>query len=226
MPGTTMLRRLPVVLATLLLTLAVAGTAPARAAAQNSQVYVVNGLPGQPVDVYTNGAKTLSDLQPSTVSQPVSLPAGTYDVVLTKPGQPVSQPLVQLGGAQLPPDANISLVAHLSPDNKQVLTSYPNLTGAIPTGQGRVAVRHDADAPGVDVRADGQTVISNLTNPQQVVVNRAPGTTSVDVVLTGTGTVVAGPQNLTVAANGTTILYIVGSANAKTLGLIAQTVNG
>ena len=46
-------------------------------AASDSMVSVVHGIPGQPVDVYGDGKKTLADFAPASVAGPLSWPAGT-----------------------------------------------------------------------------------------------------------------------------------------------------
>ncbi|HEX2808057.1 MAG TPA: DUF4397 domain-containing protein [Kineosporiaceae bacterium] len=68
----------------------VAGAAGPAAAAENSMVSVVHGIPGQPVEAYVNGKKTLDAFAPATVAGPLSLPAGSYDIALPKPGDPAS----------------------------------------------------------------------------------------------------------------------------------------
>src|SRR3954463_15926291 len=99
--------------------------APAYAAGP-SKVSIVHGIPGQPVDVYVNGKKTLDNFQPATVAGPLDLPAGKYDIVVVKPGDPVTSPIIKVDQAAVPADANISLVAHLTADGKPTLTPFVN----------------------------------------------------------------------------------------------------
>src|SRR5690349_2248957 len=107
----------------------VAGLASSPAyAAADSQVSVVHGIPGQPVDVYVNGEKTIPDFQPGKVAGPLSLPAGQYDIALTKPGEAIGSALLKVDDAAVPGDANISLVAHLDESGKPVLTPFVNDT--------------------------------------------------------------------------------------------------
>lgn len=49
---------------------------------------------------------------------------------------------------------------------------------------------------------------------------------SADVVLAGTSTVVLGPAKLDLKEGTSTIVYAVGSATDKTLGLVTQTISG
>jgi hypothetical protein len=47
-----------------------------------------------------------------------------------------------------------------------------------------------------------------------------------DVVLAGTSTVVIGPADVTLKEGTATIVYAIGSAEDKTLGLVVQTISG
>ena len=70
--------------------------------AATSQVSVVHGIPGQPVDVYVNGEKTLENFQPGDVAGPLSLEEGDYDIALTKPGEAIGQALLTVNDAAVP----------------------------------------------------------------------------------------------------------------------------
>jgi uncharacterized protein DUF4397 len=198
---------------------------PAHAAGP-SKVSVVHGIPGQPVDVYVNGKKTLANFQPAAVAGPLELPAGKYDIVLTKPGDPIANPILKVDQATVPGGANISLVAHLTADGKPTLTPFVNDTSKLAVGKARLVVRHTAAAPAVDVRAGGQPVFKNLTNPNEAKADLPAGSVQADVVLAGGSTVVLGPSNLTLAEGTATIVYAIGSANDKTLALVAQKIDG
>ncbi|HEX6968761.1 MAG TPA: DUF4397 domain-containing protein [Micromonosporaceae bacterium] len=219
-------RMLAVIALSILTTLGVGAlsTGPAHAAA--SQVYVVHGIPGQPVDVYVNGQKTLDNFQPGTVAGPLSLDEGTYDLALTQPGEPVGNAIVTADDVQVPGGQNLSIVAHLTEDGQPTITPYVNDVTPVPAGQARVIVRHDAAAPAVDVRANGAVVFSNLTNPDEAKTNVPAGTITADVTLAGTDNVVIGPQQVDLAEGTVTIVYAIGSAQDGTLSLIAQTLTG
>jgi hypothetical protein len=205
--------------------LGVATPASASAAAP-SKVYVVHGIPEQAVDVYVNGAKALSNFEPTKVAGPLDLPAGSYDIVLTKPGDPITSPILTVDDADVPGDANISLVAHLNAGGAPTLTPFVNDTSKVEAGKARLIVRHTAAAPAVDVRAGGQPVFPNLTNPNEAKADIAAGTVSADVVLAGTTTVVLGPANLDLAEGTATIVYAIGSADGQTLAITSQVLSG
>jgi hypothetical protein len=196
------------------------------ALAATSQVSVVHGIPGQNVDVYVNGKKTLPDFAPGKVAGPLSLAAGSYDIVLTKPGDDISKALLKVDDARVPGGANISLVAHLSAAGDPELTPFANDTGKVAAGQARIIVRHTAAAPAVDVRAGGKPAFKNLTNPKEAKADLPAGNVEADVVLAGTDTVAIGPADLNLKEGTATIVYAVGSAEDKSLDLATQTITG
>jgi hypothetical protein len=225
---TSHLRRTATVGAVTMIAFGAAGTfaaLPAQAAA-DSQVSVVHGIPAQPVDVYVNGEKTIPDFQPGKVAGPLTLPAGQYDIALTKPGDAIGDALVTVDDAEIPGGANLSLVAHLSADGKPGLTPFVNDTAKLAAGKARLIVRHTAAAPAVDVRAGGQPVFEGLTNPKEAKADVDAGSVEADVVLAGTQTRVLGPADLDLKEGTATIVYAIGSAEDKTLDIVAQTVDG
>ncbi|MFB9234183.1 DUF4397 domain-containing protein [Plantactinospora siamensis] len=200
------------------------GATPAFAA--SAKVSVVHGIPNTPVDVYVNGKKTLDDFKPGTVAGPLSLPAGSYDIALTKPGDPVSKAILKADNARVPGGANISIVAHLDAAGKPKITPFVNDVGRLAPGKARLIVRHTAAAPAVDVRAGGKPVFKGLTNPKEAKAVLDMGKVSADVVLAGTDNVVIGPKDLMLNEGTDTIVYAIGSAKDKSLTVVAQTIGG
>jgi hypothetical protein len=203
--------------------LGLAAAAPAQAQGA-SQVFVVHGIPDQPVDVYVDGEAVLSDFQPGEVAGPLELAAGSYDIAITAPGDPVSDPIVSVDGAEVPADANLSLVAHLDEGGDPALTPFVNDVSQPAAGDARVTVRHAAAAPAVDVRVDGEPTFTDLTNGDEDSADVPAGTISADVVLAGTSDVVIGPADLTLDEGTLTVVYAIGSADEDTLDLIVQVI--
>ena len=145
--------------------------APATAATHTSQVSVLHGVPGLTVDVYANGEELLSDFAPGTLTDPVKLPAGSYDLAVFPAGKgPEGTPAIQANDVEVPGGVNITVVAHLGPDGQPVLTPFVNDTGRTSAGEARITVRHTAAAPAVDVRADGKVayVVSGPANRERL----------------------------------------------------------
>lgn len=199
------------------------GAASASAADGTATVTVVHGIPDTAVDVYVDGKKALPDFAFKTVTDPIPLPAGSHDIAIRKAGDPADAEPVLSGKATLKSGDNATLVAHLSEDGKPALTPYANPTTAVPAGMARVVVRHDAAAPAVDVLAGDKAIVSSLSNPDEKSLMVPAGTVSVAVAAAGTTEPVIGPVDLTLKAGTTTIVYAVGSLDAKNLTVVTQT---
>jgi hypothetical protein len=201
--------------------------APAHAADSDATVSVLHGVPGATVDVYANGKALLTDFKPGTLTDPVQLAAGKYDLKVTAAGAGAGgAAVIEAKGVTVPARANITVVAHLSAAGKPVLTPYVNDTSKVAAGQARLTVRHTAAAPAVDIRANGTAALKNLTNPNEAKADLAAGTIKADVALAGTSTVAIGPADLTLKEGTNTIVYAWGSAADKNLKLAVQTIAG
>ena len=194
--------------------------------AADAEVSVLHGVPGLTVDVYANGDKLIPDFTPGTLTDPMPIPEGEYDLAVYPAGADpnATQPAISADGVAVPGGGNVTLVAHLGADGAPTLTPFVNDTSAVPAGQGRLTVRHTAAAPAVDARAGGSPVVTNLTNPNEKSLEVPAGTVSADVVLAGTSTVAIGPADVNVAEGANTIVYAWGSAADSNLQLAVQNV--
>jgi hypothetical protein len=204
----------------------VAFAAPATAAPGDGTVTVIHGIPGLTVDVYVNDALTLDDFAPDTVTDPIALPPGDYNLKIRGASDPDTDPPILEANATVTAGLNASIIANLAADGSPTINVFANDVSEIPSGEGRLTVRHTAAAPAVDVRAGGSVVFPNLTNPNEASVELAAGVVSADVVLAGTDTVVIGPADVDVQAGVSTIVYAVGSAADDNLHVLVQTISG
>lgn len=214
-------------LAVLALAGATFGLAAPANAADEATVSILHGVPGATVDVYANGKSLLTDFTPGTLTDPVMLAAGNYDLKVTAAGAGAGgAAVIEANDVTVPAGANITVVAHLSADGKPVLTPFVNDTSQVAAGKARLTVRHTAAAPAVDVRANGTAALKDLTNPNEAKADVAAGTITADVVLAGTDTVAIGPADLTLKEGTNTIVYAWGSAADSNLKLAVQTIDG
>jgi len=208
------------------LALTAAGGAPAMAAETDSTVSVLHAVPGITVDVFINGEEAISDFEPGTLTDPMMLAAGSYDIqVFADGGTPdTAEPAIEAMGVAVPESANLTLVAHLTEGGDPTLSAFANDTEPVPAGQARLTVRHLAAAPAVDVRANGTAIVEGLTNPDEAALETAAGAVSADVVLAGTDTVAIGPADLDLAEGANSIVTAWGSAEDGNLALAVQVV--
>lgn len=210
------------------LALAVAAAVPAMADNHESAVSVLHGVPGLTVDVYVNGEEAIPDFAPGTLTDPLTLAAGSYDIDVYADGSDpeADEPAISAQGIEVPGGANLTLVAHLGADGTPTLSAFANDTSQLEAGEARLTVRHTAAAPAVDVRAGGEAVIQALENPNEQVLDLPAGTVSADVVAAGTDTVVLGPADVPLNEGTNTIVYAWGSLDDDNLDLAIQTIDG
>jgi chitodextrinase len=197
----------------------------------NSALTVVHGIPGVTVDVYVDGAKALPDFAPNTVTDPIALPAGAHQVDIYLAGQGpapdkgVPEPVLS-AELVLPPGGNVTAIAHLEEGGDLTVSAFLNDTTTPAPGQGRLVVRHLADAPAVDIVANGSIkLFENVTNPNEGQVDVAAGTYGVTINAAGTDTVAFDAGDVTLPEGKSTIVYAVGSLGGGTFGLLVQSID-
>ena len=202
--------------------------APTAADNHEATVSVLHAVPGLTVDVYANGEELIPDFAPGTLTDPLSLPAGTYDLQVFADGDTPdsADPAIEAEGVEVPGGVNATVVAHLGENGQPRLSVFVNDTAATAAGEARLTVRHTAAAPAVDVRAAGDVLFGNLSNPAEQSGDLPAGAYSADVVLAGTEDVALGPADLDLAEGTHTIVYAWGSAEDGNLDLAVQTIDG
>lgn len=202
----------------------------ASASGHTGTVYVVHAIPGDnpgPVDVYVNGDLTLENFEPEMITEPLELPAGTYEIeIYPADTDPETTDAAIAGSAELTAGANVSIVAHLAADGTPTLGVFANDVSTLGAGEARVTVRHTAAAPAVDILVGGTPVFEGVVNGQEGVADLPAGTIEAAVALAGTDTVVLGPASVDLAEGVNTIVYAIGSAEEETLDLLVQTIDG
>ncbi len=193
--------------------------------AQAANVTVVHGVPGLAVDVYVNGELTLENFEFETVTDPLDLPAGTYDIAIRAAGDPADADPALSGSATVEQDTNASIVAHLDESGSPALTVFVNDTSTVEAGNARLTVRHTAAAPAVDVLANDSALFTNLANPDEQSADVPAGTYSAAVAATGTTEPVIGPVDLSLDAGTGYVVYAVGSLADDNLNVLVQTIS-
>ncbi len=203
------------------------GTANAApTASDDAQVSVFHGIPGVTVDVWANGRQLLSDVKPGTITSPMDLKQGDYDVRIVRAGSSQSSTPLVSRTVDVKSGSNDTIVANLNTSGDPAINTFTNDVSQVPSGKARLTVRHVAAAPAVDVRLGDRTVFKDLKNPEQARAEVDSGTVNTRVLLTGTDTTVVGPVNLPLPSGSNTVVYAWGSSNDRNVGLEVQTLGG
>jgi len=196
-----------------------------------ANVSIVHGVPGVTVDVYLNGNLAVAGFEPETITDRMLLAAGTYDIAIyAENADPlVDAPVITAAGVAVPAGADASVVAHYDAAGKLTASVFIDDLSMTDSGKGRLTVRHTAEAPGVDVLANGGVLFTDLVNGDsesadvdaatyQVTLNSPTGSSS--QVFPATGSV-----PVAIAEGTSTTVYAIGMF-PDTFTLIASVVDG
>ncbi|MBV9794677.1 MAG: DUF4397 domain-containing protein [Actinobacteria bacterium] len=207
----------------LLATAGVASAAPTQSG--DAALTVIHGVPGVTVDVCADGKAAITGFTFNS-QKSLSLPAGTYSLGIVKSGSAcTSSNYLASASATLSSGENASAIAYLNSSGKPTIGLYRSSLASVPSGQGRLVLSHNADAPAVKVSAGGTTLASSLAPGAQAAVTVPAKTYSgVDVDVASSGAAALSGASVPVTADADTIVYVVGSSSAK-YSAIVQTVS-
>lgn len=209
--------------------------APAQAiSSSSSDVYVVHGIPGLVVDVYVDDALTLEDFTfgATGIAGPLDLAAGDYKIqVFAANADPATDtPAIDVPAAEVPANKSVSLVAQYDASGTPTLGVYVNDISTIAAGQGRVTVRHAAEAGAVAVVVNGANPFgADFENGEEFKGDLPVGDYTAGVAGPGTTTPIIIPTSgtaadISVAEGVNLIVYAVGTGDD--LQLITQSISG
>nr|WP_238357162.1 DUF4397 domain-containing protein [Kribbella italica] len=185
-------------------------------------LYVVQGVPGQSVDVQVDGKVVARGVAAAKVVGPFSVPAGQRRITAVADGKTLVDRQVAVGAG-----SNQDVVIHrpAAPTGTPVITSYPNKLSAVPKDKAALRVAHTAAVGPADIRVNGKVLFANVANGESLDVVVPAGTYTVEIVPAGaSGPVILGPAELTVKAGYLTRVFAVGEPNSKTMNVAIGTV--
>jgi LPXTG-motif cell wall-anchored protein len=207
----------------LALPLALALAAPAFAQGGEAQVRVAHLAPDAPnVDVYVNGEPVLTDVAYTTISDYLSLPAGTQQVTVYATGDtstPVIDTPVEVAAGGAYTIAAVGLVA----DGSLTAQVYEDDLRSPAAGNAKVRVVHASpDAGPVDVvPRGGDPLVEGLTFPNATPYAEVPaGTYTLDVNPAGTDDTVLTVPNVALADRAVYSAFAVGTVYADSLQVL------
>jgi hypothetical protein len=147
------------------MTVAVSMLGTGSAVAADATVNVVHAIPGVDVKVCLNGDVAVPGFNPGEVVKGVALPAGTYDVAIVPAGETCGAPaILQAADVEFAGGRNYTAIAHLTEDGTPTLALVRNNVRPLANGWARVSIRHTAEAPALDVWANGNVVLEGVPN--------------------------------------------------------------
>ena len=203
------------------------GIAGPAAAAPDAKVNVVHGIPGLTVDVCVDGAKAIPGFQPGDVVKNVALPAGSHTFKIVAQGNACSASAILSASPMLEAGKNYTAIANLNASGTTNLKLFTNNVSPTKPGKARLIVRHTADAPAVNVWANGAKLIggTDFTWGSSAALQTPRGIYAAWVSLPGDFTPVIGPAVLELKAGSAYQVYAWGDGtNGYNLAVVALKV--
>ncbi len=201
--------------------------APAASAQSGiATVTVVHGIPDTVLDVWLDGALLLDDFEPSSLTEPLSVPAGDHQIAMTAPDADDDSDPVGSLDVSLAADSNVSLVAQLTEVGDIELVDFTNDVSALPGGTARVSVRHVASVGAADILADGEPLVEGLEGGEEAVAEVPAGDHDIVVNAAGTDDELLALPGTSLAEGTNTLVFAVGSPASGTFEALVQTITG
>jgi hypothetical protein len=209
-----------------LLAVVLSGSSLSWAGPATATVTVLHGLPGLTADVYVNGELTLDGFEPLSSTDPLKLPAGSYEIAIREVGAPAdSEPALE-GTVELKAGTNVSIIAHPDSQGAPALSVFENSLTPVKAGRTRLEVRHVAAAPDLDVWVDGKRTLTALGTGDAKTKMLTAGQHPILVTEADQSDGLIGPDGMNLKEGTARILYVTGSVGEGTLDLMSQTLSG
>ena len=189
-------------------------------AADDTAIYIVQGLPGKDLDVAIDQESPIAqDVKTAAAAGPFEVTPGSHTVTFSENGETVLENAFTINEG-----SKADLVAHSltsSSSDVMVYDKYDALE--VTKGKALFVVTHAAAARPVDIRVNGQVLFRNIANGGSSERRVPGGTYEVSVVPAGQAKpVYFGPVDLTVNEGTMNHIYYVGDPNQETSTIALQ----
>ena len=199
-------------------TLALAGTAVVPSfAADNGEIYVVQGLPGQTIDVAIDGKSVAKSVKTAALVGPFEVPGGKRSVTISADGKKLIERKVTIKAK-----TSSDVVVHLPAQGTgaATITAYRNDAWSVPKDKAALTVSHTAAVPAADVRVNGKVLFEDISNGESLSLVVPVASYKVGIVPTGKEKpFYFGPVELTVKGGALNRVYAIGDPSKKTMNV-------
>jgi hypothetical protein len=203
--------------------LAGAMISPSHAAADDTEIFIVQGLPGKNLDVAIDGESVAEDVKTAAVAGPFKVEPGSRMVTFSENGTTVVENTFSIKEG-----SKADVVAHLpaSSSDDPLVTVYKYDAVKVPKGKARLVVSHVAAVPPADIRVNDDVLFENIANGEALWLVVPVATYKVSIVPTGEEEpVFFGPVSLTVKGGAINRVYAVGDPEKKTMNVAVHVID-
>jgi hypothetical protein len=191
-------------------------------AADEATIFVVQGIPGQNLDVEVDGKSVADSVKTAAVAGPFTVKAGSRKITFSDGGDIVAESTFSVKAK-----SSTDLVVHLpaAAEEDPVVTVFRNDLDSVPKNKARLVVAHTAVVPPADIRVNGDVLFENIANGESLKLTVPVATYKVAIVPTGESKpVVLGPLSLTVKGGAVNRVYAIGDPGKKTMNVAVHVI--
>ena len=191
-------------------------------AANDTGIYIVQGLPGKNLDVAIDGESVAQDVRTAAVAGPFKVKPGSRMVTFSEDGTTVLENTFSIKEGSRPISSRICPLPH-----QAILWSRCTSTtqSSVPKGKAQLVVSHVAAVPPADILVNDQVLFANIANGESLELVVPVATYKVSIVPTGKKTpVFFGPVSLTVKGGAINRVYAVGDPEKKTMNVAVHVI--
>jgi Domain of unknown function (DUF4397) len=191
-------------------------------AADDTEIFIVQGMPGKDLDVAIDGKPVAEDVKTAAVAGPFKVQPGSRTVTISENGTKVLENTFSIKDG-----FKADVVAHLpaAPNGDPLVTVYKYDPIMVPKDKARLVVSHVAAVPPADIRVNGQVLFANIANGEALWLLVPVATYKVSIVPSGEKEpVLFGPVSLTVKGGAFNRVYAVGNPENKTMNVAVHVI--
>jgi Domain of unknown function (DUF4397) len=191
-------------------------------AASDTEIYIVQGLPGKNLDVAIDGESVAESVETAAVAGPFKVKPGSRMVTFSENGTTVLENTFSIKEG-----SKADIVAHLpaSSSGDPLVTVYKYDAVEVPEGKALLVVSHVAAVPPADILVNGQVLFANIANGESLQLTVPVATYKVSIVPNGEEEpVFFGPVSLTVKGGAINRVYAVGDPEKKTMNVAVHVI--
>jgi Domain of unknown function (DUF4397) len=192
-------------------------------AANDTEIYIVQGLPGKNLDVAIDGKSVAENVKTAAVAGPFKVEPGSRMVTFSEDGTTVLENTFSIKEG-----SKADVVAHLpaSSTGDPLVTVYKYDSVKVPKGKAQLVVSHVAAVPPADILVNGQVLFANIANGESLELVVPVATYKVSIVPSKqTEPVYFGPVSLTVQGGAINRVYAVGDPEEKTMNVAVHVIS-
>ncbi len=223
------MRRLATVgILTIVVTALAAGAA--LAAEGESRLTVIHAIPGEggfPADIYLDGDLVVEEMTFGNVTETATVASGTHDVAIYPDGaNPDAEDPALAAEVDLADGADATVVAGLTNSGDPTLAVYVNNADPVGAGEARIVLRHQAQAPAVDLLVNGEPVALEVANGDEAAAEVEAGPITLSLVPSAEGEGDLFQTDVDLSEGSAFLIYGIGSVEGGSFDVAVQQVSG